>query len=376
MGMNIVVDCRVFTKRATGVATYAIDAIRAICKYIPEWHLTLVSPVPFHKSIVGLPLDKVDVIIEPMFGNTKIPNVVWFHLHFPKIAKRLKADLVWTPRPETPILSVGKAKRMVTVHDVVGKEFAKTMTWKVRLFALPFVDMSIKKADLLWCVSHYTLDKLQEYYPVRKQQNTVVGTSCSTRFQKLQISDSERDEIYKEYGITKGFILFVGTLEPRKNLGFLLKIMPEIYGKTGYKLLIVGASGWKNSEIAHIVNEPSFPKEAVVFTKYIQLDKLILLYNLATLYVSTALNEGFGMPQLEAMACGCPVISPHNSAMIEVVENRGLTIKGWDKKDWVESICNLLNNSKSLEKLKRPDISEYDWKKIILNVKQYILVNK
>ena len=89
--MKIVVDCRVFTKRATGVATYAIDAIRAICQYIPDWHLTLVSPVPFHKSIVGLPLDKVDVIIEPMFGSAKMPNVAWFHLHFPKIVKRLNA---------------------------------------------------------------------------------------------------------------------------------------------------------------------------------------------------------------------------------------------------------------------------------------------
>lgn len=108
--MKIVVDCRVFTKRATGVATYAIDAIRAICQYIPDWHLTLVSPVPFHKSIVGLPLDKVDVIIEPMFGSAKMPNVVWFHLHFPKIVKRLNADLVWTPRPETPIFQLERQR--------------------------------------------------------------------------------------------------------------------------------------------------------------------------------------------------------------------------------------------------------------------------
>lgn len=370
--MKIVVDCRVFTKRATGVATYAIDAIRAICKYIPDWHLTLVSPVPFHKSIVGLPLDKVDVIIEPMFGNAKVPNVAWFHLHFPKIVKRLNADLVWTPRPETPIFSVGKAKRLITVHDVVGKEFVKTMTWKVRLFALPFVDISIKKADLLWCNSHYTLSKLQEYYPVRKQINTVVGDSCSTRFHKLQLSDSEKSEIYKEYGITKGFILFVGTLEPRKNLGFLLKLMPEIYKRTGYKLLIVGASGWKNSNIAELVNQPTYDRNSIFFAKYVEFEKLLKIYNSATLYVSTALNEGFGMPQLEAMVCGCPVVSPHNSAMIEVVENRGCTISGWNEEDWIVTISNLLNSPEELEKMKNPDISEYDWEKIIMRVKQYV----
>lgn len=370
--MNIIVDCRVFSKRATGVATYAIDAIRAICKYIPEWHLTLVSPVPFHQSIVGLPLDKVDVIIEPMLGNTNIPNVVWFHLHFPQIARRLNADIVWTPRPETPLLSVGKAKRMITVHDVVGKEFVKTMTWKVRLFALPFVDISINKSDLLWCNSYYTKGKLQEYYPVRKQKNVVVGDSCSTKFQRIKLSDFERNKIYEEYGITKGFLLFVGTLEPRKNLRFLLKIMPDIYRRTGYKLLIVGASGWKNSKIAELVNQPTYDRNSICFAKYVEFEKLLSIYNSATLYVSTALNEGFGMPQLEAMACGCPVVSPHNSAMIEVVENRGCTISGWNEEDWIDTISILLNNPDKLERMKNPDISEYNWEKIILRVKQYV----
>ena len=370
--MNIVVDCRVFTKRATGVATYAIDAIRAICQYIPEWHLTLVSPVPFHNSIVGLPLDKVDVVIEPMLGNVNIPNVIWFHLHFPKIAKRLKADIVWTPRPETPILSVGKAKRMITVHDVVGKEFRETMTWKVKLFALPFVDISINKADMIWCNSHYTLSKLEEYYPNRKQKQSVVGDSCSTRFKRINVNETDRNNILAEYGITDKFILFVGTVEPRKNLAFLLHIMPAIYEKTGCKLLIVGASGWKNSNVAEIVNQPNYPKEAICFAQYIEFEKLLQLYNLATLYVSTAINEGFGMPQLEAMACGCPVVSPHNSAMVEVVANRGVTIRGWDENEWVNTITDLLNDSAHLKKMSNPDITEYDWENIIIRVKQYV----
>lgn len=368
--MNIVVDCRVFTKRATGVATYAIDAIRAICEYIPEWHLTLVSPKPFHESIVGLPLDKVNVVVEPMVVD--VPNVVWFHLHFPKIARRLKADLVWTPRPETPLLSVGNAKRMITVHDVVGQEYSSTMPWKAKYVSVPLANYAIKHADYIWCNSHYTAGKLNHYFQNRKQKDLVVGDSCSVDFHKIDITANVKESIYKEYGISKGFILFVGTLEPRKNLSFLLKLMPVIYQKTGYKLLVVGASGWKNSDIAQIVNEASYPKEAVVFAKYIEKERLVQLYNLATLYVSTALNEGFGMPQLEAMACGCPVVSPHNSAMIEVVEGRGLTIEGWDEMIWSEKICSLLMAPQKMEELKKADISEYDWKNIILRVKQYI----
>ena len=372
--MNIIIDCRVFTKRATGIATYAIDAIRAMCNYIPDWHLILVSPKPFHKSIQGLPMDKLKIVISPMPGK-HVPNVIWFHFHFPKIAKKLNADIVWTPRPETPILSVGKAKRMITVHDVVGKEFRHTMTLKTRLFALPFVDRSINEADYIWCNSNYTLEKLNNYYPSRKQKITVVGDSCSTNFRKLVLSEKEKQRIFSEYKINKGFILFVGTLEPRKNLSFLLKIMPMIYEETGYKLLIVGASGWKNSDIAKIIKDPNYNKEAICFTHYIEFDRLVQLYNLATLYVSTAINEGFGMPQLEAMACGCPVVSPHNSAMIEVVSNRGVTIKGWNEQIWVNQICSLLKSPERLKSMKNPDLSEYNWEEIINRVKIYITNN-
>ena len=166
--------------------------------------------------------------------------------------------------------------------------------------------------------------------------------------------------------------MFVGTIEPRKNLSFLLHIMPEIYKRTGYKLLIVGAKGWQSSNLSSIINASDYPREAVCFTQYIGSEELIVLYNLANLYISTALNEGFGMPQLEAMACGCPVVSPHNSAMIEVVEKRGLTIKGWDKKNWVNQICGLLEDMKKIEAMKNPDISEYNWQDIIERVRHYI----
>lgn len=371
--MKIIIDCRVFTKRATGIATYTIDAIRAISSYIPEWHLILVSPKQFHESIIGLPKDKIDIIISPMFGIEKIPNIIWFQIHLPKIVKKLNADILWSPLPETPILSIGKAKRMITIHDVVGKEFKYTMSWKNKIFYLfPFSDLSINKADYIWCNSNYTYKKLNEYYPYRKQMQSIIGDSCNTRFKKIEISKIEQKQIYKEYNIKKGFILFVGTLEPRKNLSFLLEIMPAIYKNTGYKLLVVGASGWKNSNITKIINSPEYNKDAVIFAQYVEVDKLVKLYNLAQLYISTALNEGFGMPQLEAMSCGCPVVSPHNSAMIEVVSTRGLTIEGWEHENWIKQVCELLTSPERLKSMSNPDISEYNWKNIILQLKHYI----
>lgn len=92
---------------------------------------------------------------------------------------------------------------MITVHDVVNKEYKSTMLWKNRWFALPFVNYSIKKADLIWCNSNYTHSKLNLYYPNRKQQDVVIGDSCSTKFRKIEVSIKQKNEIYKNMQLKK-----------------------------------------------------------------------------------------------------------------------------------------------------------------------------
>ena len=104
------------------------------------------------------------------------------------------------------------------------------------------------------------------------------------------------------------FLFFVGSFQPRKNLPFLLSLMPDLY-KKGLQLLVVGGKGWKNTSISEIINSPGFPSEAVVFAKFVTNEQLADLYKIAECFVSTSLNEGFGLPQLEALKCGCPVVT-------------------------------------------------------------------
>lgn len=332
--MRILFDGRLFTYRSTGVTTYAIDALNAINRYLPDWEVIIAAPKSIDKSVEGLPLgEKIKYIVSPMLGNENIKYRIWYEFHFPKLAKKYKVDLIWSPTPTLPLICPRHIKKMITIHDVVNIEFQNT---RADSFIKRFSDTtyhSIKEADFIWCNSHYTKDKVNRYYTNRKQKEIVVACGCNTRYKKLPISESYRNEIFTEYGIKKGFYLFVGTLEPRKNLKFLLHLVPNIYKRTGYKLLVVGGKGWKNSDVYELVKSDPIYKEAVLFCGYLSNDRLVELYNLATCYVSTALNEGFGIPQLEAMHCGCPVISPHNSAMIEVVSGRGVTIEGWNEKN-------------------------------------------
>lgn len=370
--MKVLIDGRSLTKKPTGIATYTICIIQAISKYLSDWELVVAMPQEMHDSINDFPKSRVRLIVEPLFGYRKMPRFIWYHLKFPFIAKKENADIIWGVNAEMPILKFGRVKRMITVHDVVWKEYPETMHRSAKFVSIPFLNYSINNADLIICNSRYTISKVEHYYPNRLCRKMVGVDSCSTRFRKINISDSDKILFLDKYKLTKRFILFVGSLEPRKNLPFLLKIMPAIYKKTGAKLLVVGGTKWKNSSINNLITGDRNIRESVVFADFVSFTELVTIYNLATCYVSTSLNEGFGMPQLEAMSCGCPVISPHNSAMIEVVEGRGITVKGWDNKEWIDVIVRTLNDEKLLKKLSNPNISEYKWDVLASKIDKYI----
>ena len=370
--MRVVVDGRPFVKRATGVATCLRDTIRAICIYLPDWELILALPKPIHRSITDLPLDKIEVVVMPVINGLSVPNFIWYHIKFPFIACKMKADLIWGTNTELPIISVGNSKRLITICDVVWKEFKETMTASAQFINIPFLDNSVMNADFIYNISKYTQERIEHYFPKRKCTEMIAGISCSTLYQKRSISNEKRKSILEEFCLSEKFVLFVGSLEPRKNLLYLMKLMPEIYNKTGAKLLVVGGKGWKSNNIHTLFDENPAIKQSVVFANYVSFDMLVDLYNIATVYVSTSLNEGFGLPQLEAMKCGCPVISPHNSAMIEVVEGRGITIEGWDEQIWINKIVEVLTNDDYRESLCHPDLSDFDWKNIVLRLDNYI----
>ncbi len=370
--VRIVVDGRPFVKVATGVATFLRDIIRAICEYLPDWEILLVLPKEIHSSVTDVPLDKIHIFICPLLKWFKTPNFIWYHLMFPYVAWKLKADFIWGTNSELPFIRLGKAKRLVTVHDLVWKEFPKTMRWSAKYVSIPFLDRSILMADYIHCNSNYTDNLVRTYFPKRKCKDSVIGDSCSNLFQKREINMSKRKDLCYEFGISEKFVLFVGSLEPRKNLQFLIKLMPEVYKRTGAKLLVVGGKGWKNNNIHMLVDGNQEIQESVIFANYVSFEKLVELYNIATVYVSTSLNEGFGMPQLEAMSCGCPVIAPHNSAMIDIVSRRGVTIKGWEPKEWTDQIVKFLSDDNYRELFCHPDLEEFDWANIVRRIDNYL----
>jgi len=233
-------------------------------------------------------------------------------------------------------------------------------------------ERSIINADYLWTNSEYTKLQVEKYFRERKCRNIFVGCSVDDNiFKRNVISKEKHQQMLKRIGINHRFILFVGTLEPRKNLSFLLSLMPKLYKDYKLQLVIVGARGWKDSNIFEIVNNPTYPKDSTIFCGYVSNDDLACLYDMAACFVSTSLNEGFGMPQLEALKCGCPVLTSHNSAMIEVVSDieGGHTIEGYETEAWIDAILKIVNNPRFV---KGEKLSTYNWEYIINGLMYYL----
>lgn len=361
--MHLIVNGYNLRGYPVGIANVVINFINSISKY-DDVKITVAAfkDIP---SCITERIVRCDNISIKKIG-FKNP-FLWLFFSFVHFVNFHKADLLWSPTPIVPFFIRKNIRRLVTVHDFVSRDFRDTMTRAGRLVSALVEPRAIKSADFLWCVSDYTCERLKNYYPRRRSENIITGSAPDPFFKKAEQNKASRNFL-SSIKISKDYILFVGSLEPRKNLKFLLEIFAELKRKKDLSLVVVGARKWGKTDIKDIINSDGFPKDDVIFTDFVSEDELRILYNSALCYVSTSLNEGFGLPQAEAMKCECPVVSPYNSAMIEVVDGAGVTVKEWDKGVWVNSVLNAIKNRSEIIKKQNERIKNYSWDKVAQKV--------
>lgn len=360
--MKIAIDGRCFTSNPAGIANFTLNAINSLSRN-PDIYIYIFAHKELHKEILQRILFRgnVFIIIDPLTFLKKI-GLLWFILKLPFLARSIHADIIWGPGQVIPSLIFSKRiLRMVTIHDFVFKHYKRTMSFRTKLENRLFTAFSIKNADYIWCVSNYTKEELINLYPKRKCQKVFVGSGIDNdKFKVTPLCLKTKEEIHSLYGVRSSLMLFVGTLEPRKNLNFLFGLMPKLknYGVT---LLVVGNKGWGDIGLEANRFPDNFPFEMIKFTGCVSTKVLVELYSVADLLVCPSINEGFGMPLLEGMACGCPIIAAHNSAMIEVVSGVGLTISGWNNDDWINGILSVIKDPKKYTLGYQERIKKYDW---------------
>lgn len=334
--MKIAIDARSLTARPTGVGQYLMAAVNVWSELEPSWSFELLAHKPLHAAAEAALVRRNNVNFHTCPAPWLAGNGLWWMLsHFERAAQERGAALLWGASGVLPPLS--RIPSLLTVHDLVYRTLPETMALRTRIAYGLLAGQAIRRADHIWAVSNYTASEIARYYPRRSARTTVIGAGLNPLRAQHSHDEAQLAELRSHFELTDRSLLFVGTLEPRKNLRFLLSLMPTLAAK-GYRLIVVGCSGWGRSSMATLVNAPGFPTEAIRFCDYVSDSDLQGLYRSAALFVSTSLLEGFGLPQLEAMAAGCPVVAAANSAVIEVVGDGGRLVEGWRPEDWIASI--------------------------------------
>lgn len=260
-------------------------------------------------------------------------------------------------------LPMGLRKRsVITVHDLACYKYANTFESMKVLYARLCIPDSLKRADRIIAVSENTKRDLIDIFGVKEDRIKVIYEAADRNYEVC--SPEKVEEVKTKYGINK-YILCVGTLEPRKNLVSLLKAYARIINllPEACRLVITGRKGWLYDEILKTAGDLG---DKVIFTGYVTNEELMLLYNGASVFVYPSLYEGFGLPVIEAMACGTPVITSNSSSLPEVVGAAGIMTDPLSIGELSDAILNVVSNDELRNKLSKKSLERaglFSWDK-------------
>jgi glycosyltransferase involved in cell wall biosynthesis len=242
--------------------------------------------------------------------------------------------------PNLNFISWSSACQIVmTVHDLSFMRFPEFFGLKMRLWHyITRPEKIFKKVDTLIAVSENTKRDLVDLLHISPEKIKVLYEGVDPDCHVFAQDDSRLSHVREKYHLPKKFILYLGTLEPRKNIETLIEAYQAL--ETDAELVIAGGTGWKTQSIYKLARGNS----KIHFMGYIDAQDKGALYNLAHIFVYPSYYEGFGLPLLEAMACGVPVIAGSNSAQVEVVADSGLLIDPYNVNDVAQAIQLLLSD--------------------------------
>lgn len=245
-------------------------------------------------------------------------------------------------------------KKVVTIHDMVIRAYPETVRWRTKQLLNSGMKKSMKRADVIITDSEFSKKEIEKYYPAFAQKVKVVY--CGVNLEKFHpVLEKEKIERVKNsIGISGEYFLYLGTIEPRKNLERLIQAFRLVCDNDAKapKLVLAGGKGWLNSGIYEKVKELGI-EEKVIFTKYVPDEDLCPLINGACAFVFPSIYEGFGMPPLEAMACGVPVITSGEASLPEVVGDCALIADAYSPESIAQAMTRIYTDTQLAEELRK-----------------------
>ncbi len=275
-------------------------------------------------------------------------RIVWEQTVLPALAARRRLDVLHGPVNVVPFL--GTVPSVVTVHDLAFVRYPDHLTARRRAWLVAATRRSARSAARVIAVSRSTADDLCDWMNLPRERVSVVPLAPSPGVAPL--TGEALDQFRLEQAITAPYVLAVGTLEPRKNLPTLLRAFARAAATIPHQLVLVGPQGWLSGELRRTIAEVDLG-DRLRMTGFVSDAALGGWYSGADLFAFPSHYEGFGLPSIEAMRCGAPVLASSSSCFPEIVGDAGVLVSPDEVDAWADALISLLSDRSRLESMRQ-----------------------
>jgi glycosyltransferase involved in cell wall biosynthesis len=362
--MKIGITTSVSQRGKTGIAQYLSGLLGALALRADEhdfFLFVLEEDLPLFQQVAG------SMRLIPVAEKHRPPlrDIAWHQFELPRLVRRLKLDVLHVPSYRRllwprPCAVVG------TIHDLAPFHLREKYDWKRSFYGRVVARRLARRQDQIIAVSEFTARDISKYFRVPAERITVAPNGIDHHRFFPGSSASAREGLYRKHGIDGPYFLYVARLEhPAKNHVRLIEAFSRFKAETGSNWkLVFGGSDWHGAERIHQAIKESNHAQDIHALGFVANEDLPNLYRAAEVFVYPSLHEGFGLPPIEAMACGCPVLCSPAGALAEIVSGAAELIDPQNVSAMTKALGGLAQNSDRRQKLRELGITragEFTW---------------
>jgi glycosyltransferase involved in cell wall biosynthesis len=316
-----------------GIGVYTTNVLKALLRTDHEHHYLLIYNTPAH---LGRFSSFPQVTEKVVPASSKL---WWDQIAIPHLARKERLDLIYNPKLSVPFFT--RCKTVLVMHGAEQFAVPWAYKWYDRMYFSVANRLYCKRADAIISMTHTGAKDIARYMGANPRKIHVVYEAYNEHCRVLDLAETA--VVKKKYSLPERFMLFVGGLNPVKNFGNVLKAYKQVQGRSPHKLVVVGFKRWKFESDLELIEELGL-RDQILFTGFVPDDDIPAFYNLADLFLFPSLYEGFGIPVLEAMACGCPVITTKTGCTPEVAGDAAFLVDPYNPDEIAKAIQQVLRD--------------------------------
>lgn len=358
------------SKRIDGTRVYLLNMLNRFGEVSPNDDFFVYHKNSFNQELTPKNFNNYQLI-------SKNFPIYWTQTRFAMELWKGNYDALWMPIQALPFVRRKKLRTTITIHDLAFKYFPQFFPKKDLRRLNLFTDYAIKNSDKIIAVSNSTKNDILKFYPeINKEKIKVIHHGFEPKLFQKEISEKMSEKILTSYKLkATSYILYVGALQPRKNLEVLIGAFEKIKkGKSDLKLVLAGEKAWMWESIVKRIAHSAYRND-IIITGTIPFEDIAVLYRNASVFIFPSLYEGFGIPVLEAFASKTPAILAENSSLLEIGGDAALYFNGKDSGDLADKIKDVIGNGDLRDNLIRKgneQIKKFSWDKCARETIEFI----